>query len=132
MPLRGNPLGKRAAANCHAGVLVQGLSVYRRGQRDSQRLLPDWDLHSDRKNERLPKRRGQWQPNAPAILSFVRDTTIQRGRDTSASDLRASRHFRRSQSRWACNDNLDVVRAPLGPNRRRVAASGEATAAGGV
>ena len=39
MPLRGNPLGKRAAANCHARVLVQGVPVYRCGQRNGQRCF---------------------------------------------------------------------------------------------
>ena len=132
MPLRGDSLGKHAAANCHARVLVPGLPVYRCGQRNGQRLLSHCGLHGDRKDERLSKCRRQWQRNAPAILSVVRDTALQRGRGAAASDLRASRHFRRSSSRRACDDNLDVVRAPLGPDRRRIAAGGEATTSGGM
>ena len=83
-------------------------------------------------DQRLSKCRGQWQPNAPAILPVVRDAALQRGRGAAPSDLRPRRHFRRSESRQSCDDDLDVVCAALGLHQRRVAASGEATTAGGV
>ena len=89
-------------------------------------------VHRDGPDQRLSKCRGQWQPNAPAILPIVRDAALQRGRGAASSDLRPCWHFRRSESRQSCNDDLDVVCAPLGLHRRRVAASGEATTTSGV
>ena len=132
MPLWGNSLGEFGAPGCHARVLVQGVPIYRCRERNGQRLLQYSGVHGDRQDQRLSKCRGQWQPNAPAILPVLRNATLQRGRGASSSDLRPRGHFRRSESRQSCDDDLDVVCAPLGLHRRRVAASGEATTASGV
>lgn len=132
MPLWGNSLGELGAPGCHARLLVQGVPISRCRQRNGQRLLPYGSIHGDGPDQRLSKYRGQWQPNAPAILPVVWDAALQRGRGAASSDLRPRRHFRRSESRQSCDDDLDVVCAPLGLHRRRVAASGEATTASGV
>jgi len=132
MPLRGNSLGKLGAPDCYACVLVQGLPICRRRQRNGQRLLPHRDVHRDRPNQRLSKCRGQWQPNAPTILSVVRDAALQRGRGAPSSDLRPRRHLRRSESRRSCDDDLDIVCAALGLHGHRVAASSQATTTSGV
>jgi hypothetical protein len=132
MPLRGNSVGELGAPRCYACVLVQGVPVSRCRQWNGQRLLPYSIVHGDGPDQRLSKCRGQWQPNAPAILPLVRDAALQRGRSAASSDLRPRRHFRRSESRQSCDDDLDIVCAPLGLHRRGVAASGEATTASGV
>ena len=132
MPLWGNSLGKLGAPRCHACMLVQGVSIYRCRQRHGQRLLPHSGVHGDGPDQRLSRCRGQRQPNAPAILSVVRDAALQRGRGASSSDIRPRRHFRRSESCQSCDDDLDIICAPLGLHRLRVAASGEATTASGV
>src|SRR5882672_11473135 len=79
MSLWGNSLGKLGAPGCHARVLVQGVPIYRCRQRNGQRLLPYSGVHGDGPDQRLSKCRGQWQPNAPAILPVVRDAGLQRG-----------------------------------------------------
>ena len=132
MPLRGNSLGKLGVPGGHARVLVQGVPISRCWQRNGQRLLPYSGVHGDGPDQRLSKCRGQWQPNAPAILSVVRDAAFQRGRGASSSDLRPRRHFRRSESSQSCDDYLDVVCAPLGLHQRRASASVAATTASGV
>ena len=132
MPLRVDSLGELRTAACHARMLVQGVPVCRRRQRNGQRVLPYGDVHGHGPHQRLPGRRGQRQPDAPAILPDVRDAALQRGRSASSSDLRSRRHFRRSRSRASCDDDLDVVCPSLGVHRRRFAPSREATAAGGV
>ena len=83
-------------------------------------------------DQRLSKCRGQWQPNAPAILSGVRDAALQRGRGAASSDIRPRRHVRRSESRESCDDDLDVVGTAVGLHQPGVATSGETTTAGGV
>ncbi len=94
MSLRGNSLGKLGAPGGHARVLVQGLPIYRRWQRNGQRLLPYSGIYGDGPDQRLCKCRGQWQPNASAILPVVRDSALQRGGGASSSDLCPRRHFR--------------------------------------
>ena len=106
-------LGKSGGTGCHARVLVQGMPIYRFRQRNGQRLLPHSGVHGDREDHQLPKCRGQWQPNAPAILPDVRDAALQRGRGTASSDLRSCRHFRRSESCQSCDDDLASF-APVG------------------
>ena len=132
MPLRGNSLGKLGAPDCYACVLVQGLPICRCRQRNGKRLLPHSDVHHDRPNQRLSKCRGQWQPNAPTILSVVRDAALQRGGGAYSSDLRPRRHLRQSESRRSCDDDLDIVCAALGLHGHRVAASTQATTTSGV
>ena len=132
MPLWGNSLGKLGATGGHTRVLVQGVPIYRCRQRNGQCLLPYSGVQGDRPDQRLSKCRGQWQSNAPAILPFVRNAALQRGRGASSSDLRSRWHFRRSESSQSCNDDLDVICATLGMHQRRVAASGEATTASSV
>jgi len=132
MPLRSNSLGKRSATDRDTCVLVQGLSVSRRRQRNGQCLFPQRVFHGDRKDERLSKRRRQWEPDAPTILSVVWDPALQRSPGTVASDLRARWHFRRSGSRYAGGDDLDVICAPMGRHGRGIAEGGKAATAGGV
>ena len=56
---------------------VQGVPIYRCRERNGQRLLPYSGIHGDRRDQRLSKCRGQWQPNAPPILSDLRDAALQ-------------------------------------------------------
>lgn len=132
MPLWGNSLGKLGAPGCHARVLVQGVPIYRCRQRNGQRRLPYSGIHGDRPDQRLSERRGQWQPNAPAILPVVRYPALQRGRVAPSSDLCPRRHVQRSESRQSCDDDLDVIRATLGLHQCRVAANSKAATASGV
>ena len=132
MSLRGHSLGEFRAPYCDARVLVQGLPISRCRQRNRQRLLPYRIVHRNGPDQRLFKRREQWQPNAPTVLLVVRDATLQRGRGASSSDLCPRWHFRRSESRQSCDDDLDVVRTTLGQHRRGSAAGGEPATAGGV
>jgi hypothetical protein len=132
MSLRGHSLGELRASDRDARVLVQGVPIPRCRQRNRQRLLPYRIVHPNGPDQRLSKCREQWQPNAPTILLVVRDATLQRGRGASSSDLCPRRYFRRSESCSSCDDNLDVICAPLGLHQRRVAPSGEATTTSGV
>jgi len=132
MSLWVNSLGKLGAPDCYARVLVQGLPISRCRQRNGQRLFPHSGIYGDGPDERLFECRWQWQPNAPAILPIVRDTTLQRGGGASPSDLRPCRHFRRTESCQSRDDNLDVICSALGMHRCRVANGDEATTASGV
>jgi hypothetical protein len=132
MPLWGSSLGKLGARDRHARVLVQGLPVFWCRQRNGQCLLPYSIVQCDRSHQRLFQCRRQWESNASAILPFLRHAALQRGGGASPPDLRPRRHFRRSESGESRDDDLDVVCTALGLHRRRVAASAEASTAGGV
>ena len=54
MPLRSNLLGKLRAPGCYARVLVQGVPIYRCGQRNGQRLLPYSGVHGDGPDRHYP------------------------------------------------------------------------------
>src|SRR5438067_13104597 len=84
------------------------------------------------KTNDYPSVAGQRQPYAQAILSSVRNATLQRGRVAAASHLRARWNIRRSQFGESCVDDLDIERTTLGLHQRKFAASSGATAASSV
>ena len=77
MLMWGDSLGKLGAAYRYTRLLVQGVPISGRRERNGKRLLPERNVRRDRQNQRLFECRGQWQSNAPAILRKVRDTALQ-------------------------------------------------------
>ena len=77
MSLWGDSLGKFSTTDRYARLLVQGVPISGRRERNGQRLLPYRDGHRYRQDHRLSKCRGQWQPDAPAILPNLRDAAYQ-------------------------------------------------------
>ena len=76
VPLRYGSLGKLGAADRYARVLVPGLSVLGRRQRNGWRLLSHGGVQGCGKNTRLLEHRGQRQSNAPSVLRGLRYTAF--------------------------------------------------------
>ena len=127
--MRGRSLAERRSADHHAGVLVPRLPVPGRRQRNGWRLLSHRYLHGRGYDERLLERGGQRQSDAPPVLPALWHTTVQRGRGSTAPDLRSGWNVRRSGAREAGAEHLDVERANVGLHRRRRAARGTAATA---
>jgi hypothetical protein len=112
--MRSGSLGELRVTDRYASVLVSRMPVHWSGQWNGKYLLQNGFLWRHGYHERLLERGGQWQQNAPAILLGVRDPAVQRGRGTTALDLRPRWHVRRSKRREACDDDLDIECTAMG------------------